>query len=85
MPSRNGIRAQIPALYQRSALNLSLYAFVRGVRAALPTVSVKDAVFLFMEEYGLTEELFNSDSAIVAFHEMNREIKGHIKNIKNER
>lgn len=72
MPSLNEIQKQIPALYRQNALNLSLFAYIRGVRAALHTVTVVQAIDMFMNDYGLEEDDFNRKSALTTYNRMQK-------------
>ena len=74
MPKTNPIEESIPKLYRRNALNLSMFAFIRGVRAALPTVSVPLAIDMFMEHYGLNDDNFNRGSARNTYNFMQKEL-----------
>ena len=75
MSKGSKIEGEIPKIYKRTSLNLLMYGFVCGVRDALPIVTVKDAVFMFMENFGLDYEDFNESSAAVIIDRMNKEIK----------
>ena len=75
MPKLSNIESLIPALYRRTALNQMMFAFVLGVRNTLHTITVKDAVLMFMKEFNLTEELFSVDSALVTYNRMLKELQ----------
>lgn len=74
MPKRTAIENQIPALYKRNALNLSLFGYIRGARAALHTISVPEAIGMFMEEYGLDDDDINRLSALNTYNRMQKEL-----------
>ncbi len=74
MPKQINIQLSIPALYKRSALNHLMFGFVTGVRATLHTVTIKEAVYMFMDAYGLSHEDYNSDSALITFNRMQKEL-----------
>lgn len=60
----------IPAMYKESFLNISLFAYVRGVRSALHTVTVSSAVDMFIEGYGLDRDIYDKASAITTYNRM---------------
>ena len=74
MPVQTEIEKTIPDLYKRSALNHLMFGFVRGVRETLHTVSVHDAVFMFMECFGLDDDSYNSKSAMTTFARMQNDL-----------
>lgn len=74
MPVQTAAEKQIPALYKRTALNLSMFAFVRGVRFTLHTISIADAIGMFMDSYGLDEDDLNRKSAQSTFMRMQNEL-----------
>lgn len=76
---QSNIEKAVPAIYKRSALNHLLFGFVLGCRSVLPHVTIKEAVGLFMEKFGLDDAEFNSDTAMVTFDRMQAELKGLIK------
>lgn len=67
------IEKSIPAFYKKTALNQLMFGFVLGCRSALPTITIKQGVSMFMEEFKLDDEEFNSDSATVIFDRMQKE------------
>ena len=74
MPKSSNIENTIPKLYRRSALNQMMFAYVCGCRSALHTLSITACISLFMHEFGLTEEDYNSDSARVEYNKMRKEL-----------
>jgi len=74
MPVQTEIEKLIPTIYKRSALNLSMFGFVRGVRATLPTVTVEMAISMFAESYGIDEEAYNLTSARSVYFRMQKEL-----------
>lgn len=73
MPKTTGIELKIPAIYRRSALNLMMFGYVTGVRATLHTVSMRDAMFMFMESFDLEDEDFNVASGLTTYNRMQKE------------
>lgn len=74
MPKRTQIENLIPALYKRSVLNIALFAYIRGVRSTLPTLTLAQAVDMFMEDWGLDEDEFNRNSALTTYDRMQKEL-----------
>lgn len=74
MPVQTETEKLLPALYKRTALNLSMFAFVRGVRATLHTIKVADAIAMFMESYGVDEDEYNTSSAASTYFRMQKEL-----------
>lgn len=74
MPKLSETQKQIPALYRQNALNLSLFAYIRGVRSALHTVSVAQAIDMFMKDYGLDDDTFNRNSALTTYDRMQKDL-----------
>tara|TARA_R110000787_G_scaffold97665_4_gene201312 strand:+ start:11330 stop:11563 length:234 start_codon:yes stop_codon:yes gene_type:complete len=73
MPSRSGVENSVPKIYQRTALSLMLFGYVTGVRATLHTVTLDQAVNMFIESYGLDEDDYNTESAKNNFNRMQKE------------
>lgn len=78
------IERTIPSLYRRTALSQYMFAFVLGVRATLHTVTVKDAISMFMKQFNLTEEQYSADSAMVTYNRMFKELLNIENNEKQE-
>ena len=74
MPKETNIESSIPTLYKRNALSLLMFGFVNGVRATLHTITIKEAVYMFMEAYGLNHDDYNSDSALVIYNRMQKDL-----------
>ena len=70
----NGKQAQvlkpIPDLYKKSALSLLMFGFVVGAREAVPNLTVKAAIFMFMDRFELTHDDYNYQSALADFTRM---------------
>lgn len=73
MPKQSKIERLVPSLYKRTALSQMMFAYVLGCRSALHTVSVEQAIIMFMEEFELTHDDYNTESAEVIYHRMYRD------------
>lgn len=74
MPKTSKIEELIPKIYRQNALNLSLFAYVRGVRSALHTVTVVQAIDMFMDDFGLDDDNFNRGSGLTTYNRMQKEL-----------
>ena len=74
MPKISKTESTIQKFYRRSSLHQLMFGFVQGVRATLHTVPVKQAIRMFMEQYDLTDDDYNADSALVIFDRMQKEL-----------
>ena len=74
MARETPIEQTIPAIYKRTSLSLLMYGFVTGARAALHTITVANAIRMFMDEYGLTDDTYNFDSAMNTYFRIQRDI-----------
>lgn len=67
MPKEQEVLKPIPALYKTNALNLLAFAYIRGVRETVHTVTEKQAIKMFMNSFELEEDEFNLDSALFTY------------------
>ena len=79
MPRTQEIENIIPELYRSSILNASMFAFVKGAREALHTLTIEQSVDMFMEVYGLNDDTYNRESAVTTFGRMNKKLIELIK------
>lgn len=75
MEQVSNIEKLVPRMYRRSALNLLMFGYINGVRSTLHTVTVKEAVLMFMRDFQLDSDDFNEDSASVIYYRMYKENK----------
>lgn len=74
MPRTKEISGKIPRIYQRCALDLMMFGYVCGVRNTLHTITIPQAILMFIEEYEIEIEDFNTKSALVIFNRMQKEM-----------
>ena len=74
MPKKTGLEGTIPELYRVNTLNALMFGHVTGCRAILHTVTLKQAITSFMEVFGLTDEDYNADSALVTYDRMRKDL-----------
>lgn len=86
MPKRKGlyVNLNIPKLLQKQTIDSWMFAYVIGYRhvSPIPILQVKAGIEHFMEDFGLEEDDFPLDSAIVAFFRMMKEAK-ELPELKN--
>ena len=79
MPKEKGLytRLEIPKLLYRQTIDQWMFAYVHGYRhtSAIPVLQVKAGIIKFMEDFGLSEDDFPVESAIVTFYRMLREAR----------
>lgn len=80
MPKQSNVEKIIPAIYKRTALSQMMFAYVLGCRSALHTVSVEQAILMFMEEFDITHDEYNTESAEVIYHRMYKDLMELKKN-----
>jgi hypothetical protein len=73
MTKRKPIAADIPKLYQRNAEDLLMYGYVIGMQTALPSVSTKKCIEMFMISFGLHEDIYSFDCAYATFMRLRKE------------
>lgn len=74
MPKQSKLESTIPALYKRTALNQLMFGYVLGCRAAMQTITIAEAIVMFMEAFKIDHDEFNIDSALVTFNRMQSEL-----------
>lgn len=75
MPKEKKIERDIHKLYRANAIDLMMFGYVNGVRAALHTVSVHKALEMFMSEFALDEDDYSIETAHVLYNRMNNQLK----------
>lgn len=75
MSRQTEIEKIIPAIYKRSTLNLLFHGYIKGVKSTLHTMTTNAAIDMFMDDFGLNDDEFNRDSAIVIYDRMQKELK----------
>jgi hypothetical protein len=61
---------RIPAFYKKNAVDLMLFAYVCGMRRALPAVKTNKCVELYLNEFELSEDDYPLRSAIVTYERL---------------
>jgi len=71
--NKSKIENCIPRIYQRQAITLLMYAFVRGARWALHSLTIKEAAEAFIEQFGISPEDYSLDSVMVIYQRTHKE------------
>lgn len=61
--------------YRRQAIHMLMFGFVRGLRAGLPSMSIKDCVIHFMNHHDIQEDDISVDSLCKEYSRMLPEYK----------
>jgi len=72
----------IHKFHKRKLYESMMFAYVLGIRRALPAVTIEHSLILFQKEFCMTEEEFPIDSAKVIFHRMMQEYYDYQKELK---
>lgn len=71
MPKEKPIERSINAFYKKRALDLLMYGFADGFKTALPNVSIKQAVCVFLKKYNLSEDDYPYETAVKNYSNIN--------------
>ena len=73
MPRTKGIEKLVPSIFRRNALDHLMFGYVQGVRKAIPSTQIMEAIQLFMCDYDLSEDDYSSYSAMTTFCRMQKD------------
>ncbi len=73
MTKEKPFKIDIPRLYKRAAEDLLMYGYVSGMRRALPDVSTKKAIEMFLKDFGLEEHQYSYECAYTTFGRLQKE------------
>lgn len=73
MKQQERIKISIPKLYRRQALDLMLFGFIEGMKAALPSLPTNKCLEMFQYKYGLSEDELPLMSAWQTYNRMTEE------------
>lgn len=74
MTKEKPLHASIPNIYKRCAEDLLMYGYVAGMQRALPSVSLKKCIEMYMKDFNLEEDDYPQESARRTFSRIR---KGH--------
>lgn len=60
----------IPRFYKLQAFDHLMFGYVQGLRKALPSMKVTDAIKTFLEAFSIDEDVYCFDTARVAYYRM---------------
>ena len=77
MPKHKTFYIDLPKLITRDAIDKLMFGYVLGYRFrnVLPVITVRKAITEFTKEFGLNEDTYPMDSAVVTFYNMFKEYK----------
>jgi hypothetical protein len=75
------VKLQIPKILYRQTVDQWMFAYVHGYRhiSPIPILQVKAGIEAFMVDFGLEEDYYPVDSAVVTFFRMYGESKEIVK------
>lgn len=65
---KKGIFVNVPKAYQHKTLDNWMFGYVLGMKRALPSVTTKKAIEMFMYDFNLSEDDYPLDSAMVVYN-----------------
>lgn len=65
----------IPKIYKRNTTDLLLFGYVSGIKTAMPSMTVRDCIKLFQDEFNLTEDDYPLETARFYYYSMLKEFK----------
>ena len=75
MPSEREFEKRIPALYRRKTMDVFMFGYVSGIIDTLDSVSIKQAITIFLYRHNISEDDFNFDTAIQCYYKIRDDIK----------
>lgn len=73
MPKESEIKKSISAFYKKSAIDLCMYAFVKGIMCVLPSVTIRDGINIFLKNFNIDESDYPIDAAVKNFNRINND------------
>jgi len=68
MPREKEYYINIPKALRAQTLDNWMFAFVTGIRTALPSVGIVNAIGIFMKKFNINEDEYPIDSATVTYN-----------------
>ena len=72
MPKRKKLYVEFPEFYVGEIIDMLLFMYVFGLQRGLPSVSIKRAVELFLEDMNLSEDEYPLDNAYRTWYRMHK-------------
>ena len=79
MPKDKKIYIDIPKFYRYDAIDKFMFAYINGVRRAVPSTSIHKAMELFMDDFLLTEDEYPMEQAKQTWYRMMESYKEYRK------
>jgi len=68
----------IPKLYKRKAIDLLMFGFVEGMKAALPSLTIQECLIQFQRRTRLSDNQYPLESARTVYNRMQKEYTQNI-------
>jgi hypothetical protein len=73
MTPQERVKISIPKLYRRQALDMLMFGFVGGMKAALPSLTINECLQMFQKEHSFSEDEYPLRSAWQTYNRMMEE------------
>ena len=67
------ISISVPKMYRRNSLDLIMFGFVEGMKAALPSLTIQECLIMFQRKASLSDNEYPLESARMAYYRMQKE------------
>lgn len=67
------ISISIPKIYRRSSLDMLMFGFVEGMKAALPSLTIQECLIMFQKKTNLSDDQYPLESARTIYNRMQKE------------
>lgn len=72
MPKRKKAYIDIPKFLTSQALDIAMFCYILGVQRGMPSITLKRAMELFMEDCNLTEDDYPLDLGLRMWYRMHK-------------
>lgn len=74
------ISISIPKIYKRKAIDLLMFGFVQGMKAALPSLTIQECLVMFQKKVDVCDYKYPLESARTVYNRMQKEYTENITN-----
>lgn len=68
----------VPKLYKRKAIDLLMFGFVEGMKAALPSLTIQECIIMFQKKINVCDNQYPVESARTVYNRMQKEYTQNI-------
>lgn len=68
MPKCKNYSASVPRFYKFQTFDHVMFGYVQGLRKALPSMKIQEALLIFLNTFGLTEDDYCLDNARATYY-----------------